>query len=325
MKHLTLIQRYELQAMRSNGDTLSKIASKLSVDKSTVSRELKRNGDHRSGNYSAELAHNKCRQRHSKKKKNIRFTKQIQKSVDKYLHMDYSPEQITGYLRINGKKHVSHERIYLYIWEQKKKGNLLYLHLRRQGKKYAKRGSKVTGRGKIPNRRDISLRPLVVEDKLRFGDLEVDTVVGLQHKSAIVTINDRRTGMLKMKKVNVKEAKVVCDTIIDLLEDWQPYIKTMTADNGSEFAQHKRVSEKTGIEFFFARPYHSWERGANENLNGLIRQYFPKRTDFKSISNQQIKAIENKLNNRPRKRFNFRTPQQEMDNLLFKTNVAFIT
>jgi len=192
--------------------------------------------------------------------------------------------------------------------------------LRRQGKKYAKRGSKATGRGKIPNRRDISLRPQIVEEKTRFGDLEVDTVVGQQHKSALVTINDRKSGMLKMKKVNVKEAKAVCDLIIELLEDWQPYIKTITADNGSEFAQHHRVSETTGIEFFFARPY----RGANENLNGLIRQYFPKRTDFKTVTEQQIMDIEKKINNRPRKRFNFKTPQQVMDNLLFNQKVAFI-
>ena len=325
MKHLTLSQRYELQAMRLTGYTISEIALKLNVAKSTISRELRRNKDDRSGQYAAELADDKCRERHANKKKCIRFTEQVKNQVDKYLKMDLSPEQITGYLRVTGKEHVSHERIYQYVWDQKKKGFPLYLHLRRQGKKYAKRVSKATGRGKIPNRRDISLRPKVVDEKVRFGDLEVDTIVGQQHKSALVTINDRKSGMLRMKKVDVKETKEVCNVIIELLEDWQPYIKTITAENGSEFAQHHRVSETTGIEFFFARPYHAWERGANENLNGLIRQYFPKRTDFKTVTNQQIQDVEKKLNNRPRKRFNFKTPQQVMDNLLFNNQVAFIT
>ena len=325
MKHLTLAQRYELESMLKASFSQIEIALKLGVHKSTISRELKRNSMSRSNIYRAELAQYKCDTRHKFKTKHIRFTDEMRNQVDNYLRQDYSPEQITGYLSSLGIDCVSHERIYQYVWREKHEGGILYRHLRRQGKKYAKRGSKYTGRGKIPNRIDISKRPEIVDAKVRFGDLELDTVVGVQHKSALVTINDRVSGMLKMKKVTVKETRQVCKVIVELLEDWKPYVKTITADNGSEFASHHKVSEQIAIDFYFARPYHAWQRGANENLNGLIRQYFPKGIDFKDVSDHQIKVIENKLNNRPRKRFNFKTPLQKMEDLLFNQKVAFMT
>jgi IS30 family transposase len=172
---------------------------------------------------------------------------------------------------------------------------------------------------------DIKHRPTVVEARERFGDLEVDLIIGKDHKGATLTINDRASGVLKMCKVPSKEAQVVSKAMCELLEEWSPFLSTITSDNGREFADHISVTQKLGIPFFFATPYHSWERGSNENLNGLVRQYIPKKTDFSTISDDYVKDIETILNSRPRKRYNYETPIFVMNQLLFKHNVAFVT
>nr|WP_228412673.1 IS30 family transposase [Chryseobacterium sp. SC28] len=233
------------------------------------------------------------------------------------LKEDYSPEQVCGSLREQGEQCVSHERIYQYIWQDKKQGGTLHTHLRNQGRRYRKRGAAKDKRGLIVGRIDIDKRPKIVEARSRFGDLEVDLIIGKNHKSAILTINDRASGMLKMRKIKSKEAGEVSNAIVGELEDWKPYITTITADNGKEFANHQYVAEELQIDHYFAKPYHSWERGSNENLNGLVRQYFKKKDDFNTITNEQIKAIENKINNRPRKRFKYKKPIFVMEELLF--------
>ena len=186
--------------------------------------------------------------------------------------------------------------------------------------RYRKRGAAKDNRGIIKDRVDISARDPIVEKRERLGDLEIDTIIGKDHKGAIITINDRATGMLKMMKTNGKDAKDLAINVTRMLQDWKPYIFTITADNGKEFSEHKVIAKELDIEFYFARPYHSWERGSNENLNGLIRQYIPKKTDFNTISDEYIQQIENDLNNRPRKRFNFNTPLN-----MFHQKVAFVT
>src|SRR5699024_5571171 len=164
------------------------------------------------------------------------------------------------------------------------------------------------------NRTSIDQRPPDVEKRNQFGDLEGDLVIGKNHKSVLVTLNDRSSGMLKMKKINSKNAKEVADALADLIDGWSPFdLRTLTLDNGKEFAGHENFSESTGIDVYFAHPYHSWERGSNENLNGLIRQYFPKKTDFSTVSEQRIQEVEDKLNSRPRKRYGFDSPTQRMD------------
>ena len=294
--------------MLKQGYKQKEIAITISKDKSVISRELKRNSDNRSGIYKDELANRKYSKRQKEKHKYQKFTPEMQKEVEALLRQDYSPEQVVGVFKKQGKPIVSIERIYKHIWDDKKASGTLYMHLRRQGRKYRKRGSSKDTRGIIKNRISIEQRPLEVENRKRFGDLEVDLIIGKNHEQAIVTINDRASGMLKMKKTPSKEAKVVQETITELLEDWVPYIFTMTSDNGKEFAEHQSIAEKLYIDYYFAHPYHSWERGSNENLNGLIRQYIPKKTDFKTLTNQYIKDIETKLNNRPRKRFDFESP-----------------
>ena len=193
----------------------------------------------------------------------------------------------------------------------------MHQHLRNQGRKYRKRGSAKDNRGVITGKVMIDKRPTIVDKRERFGDLEVDLIIGKNHKQTIVTINDRASGVLKMKKVSSKKYSEVSDAINEMLADWLPYLHTITSDNGKEFAAHRKVSEISNIDYYFANPYHSWERGSNENLNGLVRQYIPKKSDFKLFSDEYIKQIEDKLNSRPRKRFNYENPIFVMNKLLF--------
>lgn len=326
MAHLTQEQRYTIERLKQNNFKQIEIAKIIGKSRSVICRELKRNCDKRSGQYRADLAQRKCAERHKQKNKNSFFNQEVEQYVRSLIQEDYSPEQIIGLSKKNGVKCVSHERIYQYVWKEKKEGGMLYKHLRNQGKRYRKRGAKKDKRGMIPNRRDIDLRPKIVEDKSRFGDLEIDLIIGKNHKQAILTINDRATGVLKMGKLKSKNAKEVSEKAYELLREWKPMIKTITADNGKEFAKHEEISQKLNVDFFFAKPYHSWERGANENLNGLVRQYFPKGYDFNLITDQEIKRIENKINNRPRKRFGYLTPNQVYLQLIKRDeNVAFIT
>lgn len=325
MSHITQEQRYTISLMLNQGFPRTAISLAVGKDKSVISREIKRNKDQRSGEYRAELAQRKYIQRQSSKSQPRKFNKDMQQYVDSLIEQDYSPEQIVGISKKNNKECVSHETIYQYIWIDKKHKGTLHLHLRHKGRKYRKRGSYNDSRGIIRDRVGIEQRPEIVEKRSRFGDIEADLIIGKNHQQAILTLNDRASGVLKMKKIESKEAKVVSQAMNQLLEEWMPYIKTITSDNGKEFAEHKLVSETLNIDYFFARPYHSWERGSNENLNGLIRQYFPKKHDFNLIDEQMIKDVETKINNRPRKRFNFENPLTIMDKLLFNKKVAFCT
>lgn len=325
MAHLTASQRYTIERMFKAGHSKTEIAKLIDKDKSVVVREIKRNSDGRSGEYRSALAQRKYHKRQKEKFKKVRFSSCVKADVELLLREDYSPEQVVGTLKKQGKDTVSTERIYQHIWKDKKQGGTLYMHLRNQGGRYRKRGNEKDNRGIIKNRIDIDKRPKIVEERSRFGDLEVDLIIGKNHKQAIVTINDRASGMLKMRKVMSKKAEQVSQAIIEELQDWTPFIHTMTADNGKEFALHEAVAEQLSIDHYFAKPYHSWERGSNENLNGLVRQYFKKSSDFSKITDQQIKSIENKINTRPRKRFNFENPTFVMNQLLFNKKVAFVT
>ena len=231
-----------------------------------------------------------------------------------------SPEQIIGRAKKEGKACVSHERIYQYVWLDKKNGGSLYLHLRTQGKKYRKRGNSKDKRGKITGRIDISQRPGIVEKRERFGDFEIDTIIGQNHKGAIVTINDRATGLLKMRKLESKNAEFLAEQTIEVLKPYQYFLHTITSDNGKEFAAHQKISEALNCDFYFAKPYHSWQRGSNENLNGLIRQYIPKKTNFENLTDEYIQWVEDQLNHRPRKRFGFLNPIE-----IFNQKVAFMS
>jgi IS30 family transposase len=310
MSHLTQEQRYTIEILNKENFTQTAIAERIGKDKSVVSRELKRNCDKRNGSYRGSLAQKKCQERHWNKNKNRPFTDEIKEFVTKWIKEDYSPEQIVGIAKLESLTCVSIERIYLFVWEDKKQGGNLYKHLRTQGKRYRKRGASKDKRGQIVGRIGIENRPAEVAKKERIGDFEIDLVIAKDHKGALLTANDRATGVAKIKKIASKDAQIVKKAVIELLLEFKPILHTITSDNGKEFSQHQEIAKELDIGYYFAKPYHSWERGANENMNGLIRQYFPKGTSFENITNEQVQYVEDKLNNRPRKRFGFKTPNQ---------------
>ncbi len=326
MTHLTLEQRYKIESYKDADKSIVDISEYIGKHKSVVYREINRNSDKRSGKYKANLAHRKCLARHISKNKKSLFTAIVEVNILYYLTLDYSPEQMVGRAKIDNKEMVSVEIIYQHIWQDKRKGGVLYKHLRTKGKKYKKRGDLKGCRGLITGRVDIDKRPAIVEAKNRLGDMEIDLIIGKNHKGALLTINDRSTGCLFMSKIDSKEASTVESESIALLQDWKFLIKTITSDNGKEFANHREIAESLQIDYYFAKPYHSWERGANENLNGLVRQYFPKNTSFANITNTEVENVVNILNNRPRKRFGYKTPNEIFAQKLNDLNeVAFIT
>lgn len=326
MSHLTEHQRYTISCLLQIGRSQTFIASSIGKDKSVVSREIRRNADERNGEYRSDLAQRKYEKRQQEKPKKIRFTEPVCTYVEDKLRQKYSPEQIAGEARRLSIDCVSAERIYQHVWRDKKHKGQLFEHLRTQGKRYRKRGSLKDKRGLIKDRTDINERPEIAESRSRAGDLEIDTIIGKNHKGAIVTVNDRASGKLKMKKLKSKEAAELSQAAIELLSEWKPHLKTITSDNGKEFGEHKKISQALDVDFYFAHPYHSWERGANENLNGLVRQYIPKKTNFETITDEYISFVENELNNRPRKRLNFDTPNHVFNQLINQDlKVAFVT
>jgi len=325
MKHITREQRYTISEMKQHGFKQVEIAMVIGKDKSVISRELRRNCDKRNGSYNFDLAQRKYDQRQETKPKKNRFTEEVKQLVDGMLLNDYSPEQIAGRAKLNGNQCVSHERIYQYVWQDKKKGGNLHFHLRHKGRKYRKRGAAKDKRGIIKNRVDIEERPKIVDEKIRFGDCEIDTVIGKNHKGALLTINDRVTSLVWISLLSGKEAEPLTQKTIEVLLPIKNMLNTITADNGKEFAFHQKIAEALNVGVYFAKPYHSWERGANENTNGLIRQYFPKGTSFENITNEQVTYVQNKLNNRPRKKLGFLSPNEFFISNFEKSKVAFVT
>lgn len=308
MSHLTQEQRYTIQALLQVGTSRKIICEEIGKDKSVLSRELKRNADQRNGYYKADLAERKYQQRHQTKQKLVRFTDEVKTFVEILIKEDFSPEQIAGFAKNNQITCVSHERIYQYLWKDKRQGGKLYEHLRTQGKRYRKRGASKDKRGIITDRVDIEKRPKIVDEKQRIGDLEIDLVIGKNHKKAILTINDRASGKAQIALLKSKSAEEVKQKTVEILTEWKPFLHTITSDNGKEFALHQEIAKALDIDYYFAKPYHSWERGANENYNGLLRQYFPKKYDFNLITKEKLQEVENKINDRPRKRFGYLSP-----------------
>ena len=307
--HLTYEDRCQIYALNKRGISQAKIASQIGVDRSTIFRELRRNSGGKGYRY--KQAHYKYLERrekaNSKKQKMCGITAAIVEIL--LISSQWSPEQISGRMGLLCSEHkVSHQTIYRYIRKDKALGGFLYKELRHKGKKYNKRKSKDAGRGCIPDRVDISKRPIIVDKKERIGDWEFDTIIGAKHKGAIVSMVDRASKLVKFIKVSGKNAEEVEKAIIKRLEPIREYIHTCTADNGKEFANHLNISEVLGADFYFATPYCSWERGLNEHTNGLFRQYFPKGTFFEDISDEDVLVVENLLNNRPRKELEFKTP-----------------
>ncbi len=311
--HLTQEQRYTISVLLQGDEpmTPTAIARIIGVHKSTVSREVRRNCDMRGHHkYDCELAQRKADKRMKDRPHAVSFTDEMKQEAKKMIvGMDYSPEQVVGRFRLEDKAMVSHETLYQWIWNCKRRGDReMASHLRHNGRHYTKRGDAYKTRGIIKDRVGIEERPAIVDEKKRFGDFEIDTVIGRNHKGALLTTNDRCTHILFIRKLEGKEAGPLASAAIDVLSPYKQMLYTITADNGKEFAKHKEIAAGLGIQVYFARPYHSWERGANENTNGLIRQYIPKGTDFSTLTDEFVAEVERKLNNRPRKSLGYLTP-----------------
>lgn len=322
-KHLDPGQRYKIEAYLKAGWSQTMIAKDLGIHKSSVSREIKRNKTRKLG-YSGAHAQMLSDERKERFKRTRRFTGEMMHQIEEKLRNEqWSPEQIVGHYKSVNKDIVSVERIYQHIRKDKVNGGILYTFLRHR-LKHRKRVSN-DKRIRIKERIGIENRPDVVAEKSRFGDFEIDTIIGKDQKGAIVTIVERTNGFLLMEKLEKgKNAEGLKDAVIRLLLPYKGKIHTITSDNGKEFAEHKAISKALGIDFYFADPYSSWQRGLNEYTNKLIRQYIPKKTDFKTISHQQIREIQYKLNRRPRKKLKYMNPLQLFFTSLEK-NVALVS
>ena len=300
--HLSQNERYQIFALMKAGLNQTQVALTLGRSKSTISREIQRNSGLKG--YRPKQASLKSEVRALGSRNAKKVSVDTLKSAFDLVRQEWSPEQIAGTMNI------SHETVYRHVYADKECGGKLFMHLRSQKKRRKRYASGRQRRGQIPNRRSIHERPAVVDLRLEVGHWEGDTVIGARHKQAIVTLVERKSGYAKLFKVKNKTAELVSAAMIKSLKPFDGLVDTITLDNGKEFADHQRVDLELGSTIYFADPFASWQRGTNENFNGLLRQYIPKDRPLSTVTQEELKMIENKLNHRPRKRLGFRTPHE---------------
>ena len=300
--HLSQNERYQIFSLMKEGMNCTQIANNLGRSKSTISREIRRNKGGRG--YRPKQADRLPQERSIGSRNARRIEPHVLKAAFERISEQLSPEQVAAELPI------SHEALYQHIYVNKADGGLLWKNLRSQKKKRKRYAGGTDRRGQIPGRRPIHERPADVETRRTVGHWEGDTVIGAGHKQAIVTLVERRSGYARLMKVSHKTSKQVADAVIKKLRSINAGVKTITFDNGKEFAEHARIDEALGSKTYFADPFSSWQRGSNENFNGLLRQYIPKKRPLSTVTDEELKMIEERLNNRPRKRLRFKTPNQ---------------
>lgn len=307
---ITSEERYMIARLRARKFPISRIAALLQRHRSTIYRELERNSCN-DGGYRHSKAQSRTCGRRSRSRRNEHFTDEHWEQVEALLREKWSPEQIAGRHRLEGGLSISHETIYKHVWNERRLGGSLYLHLRGSKKKRRKRYGAYDSRGILAGKRHITERPTLIEDRSQIGHWEIDTVMGTPNQQhCIVTIVERKTGYLLIGKLRARRGEFLTPRTIDLIKAQPRKVLTCTADNGTEFHQYKQIEGATGVKFYFATPYHSWERGTNENTNGLIRQYLPKGKSMATLTQRQCNDIATKLNQRPRKRLGYRTPEE---------------
>jgi transposase, IS30 family len=305
-------ERYSLTDLMIRRKSNAVIARALHRAPSTVSRELARNRCHSDSEYRSEIAHSYATARRRRERRGFHHTQQQWEQVILLLKEKWSPEQISNVLKLRKNFMISHETIYKYILHDRKHGGTLYKNLRCSPKLRRKRHNTNDSRGILPGKRHISQRPPGVETRNRLGHWEGDTMVGKDLHHCILTLVERKSGLTIIRKMSSRTSDSVIKAAIPVLEH-NPNFKTITLDNGTEFHGYKALEENTSMKCYFATPYHAWERGSNENLNGLIRQYIPKRECMSGVTQAHCDYIAYKLNTRPRKRHGYRTPQEVYD------------
>jgi IS30 family transposase len=298
-------ERYILSALRKQGYSNARIAQVTGRHRSTIGREIRRNC-RADGGYRPDLAQERTNGRRRRSRRNSHFGSPEWRLIETLLRDRFSPEQISGWLRLLEVLEISHETIYCHVWRDKKRGGQLWRHLRQPFKRRKRYGT-YEKRGRVTGKRHISERPQAVETRQEIGHWEMDTVQGIGNH-CIVTLVERSTGATLIGKLHRRNVAALNKRVIDIIQTHPGLFKTITADNGTEFHGYDQIEQATGVKIYFATPYHSWERGTNENTNGLIRQYLPKRTSMKRLSQDRCNAIASALNNRPRKRHGFLTP-----------------
>ncbi len=312
-RQLTSGERYALSALRKQGCSQAEIARALRRSPSTISREVRRNSKDRTGRvYRPGLADDYARWRRSRSRRNQRIGPEEWALVVTCLKKDWSPEQIAGRLRNDGVLRISHESIYRFIWRDKRRGGSRFKLLRQAGKRRRKRYGAYDSRGRLAGKRHILERPAVVENRTQVGHWEIDTVLGAG-KPCVVTLVERTTGFVMIGKLGARTVAELNRATIALIDASPLPVHTITADNGTEFHGYRQIEATTDVRFFFATPYHSWERGSSENANGLIRQYLPKRSNMSALTQCRCTSIARRLNNRPRKRLDFLTPLESYE------------
>ena len=287
----------------------SEIAKEVGRHPSTVYREVKRNQSVHDGCYRGKHSNWKANGRRIRSRRKLQYGKEAFKPIEALLRGHHSPEQIVGRRRMEGKKVMSHETIYKWIWADRRAGGTLWKHLRGARKRFRKRYGKYDSRGRLAGKKMIESRPSVVEGRERIGDWEIDTVHG-SSLASVVTVVERKSGVVRIGKIDRVTQEQTLSRTVGLLWEERDRIKTITADNGTEFHNYKELERILGVEVYFATPHHAWERGSNENTNGLIRQYLQKGTDLSRLTQKQCNQIANKLNNRPRKRHGYKSPNE---------------
>ena len=300
--------------MRARRCSITEIAQALGRHRSTIYREVRRNAAKFDGAYRPFFATEKANGRRSRSRRNRRYTPEHFAVIERLLREDYSPQQIVGRLRLEGVRVMSHETIYLHIWADRAHGGMLWRHLRHLTKVNRKRYARHDSRGRLTGKRMITERPAIVDRRERLGDWEIDTVHGLG-KPGVVTVVERKSGLVRLGPIPRVGAEETLHRTAAILRDEPHPVHTITADNGCEFHSYKRLEQRLCTTVYFATPHHAWERATNENTNGLLRQYLPKRTCLRALTQHQCNAIAARLNHRPRLRLGFRTPHEVYHNL----------
>ena len=312
-RQLNAEERSALAALRRVGLSQAEIARELGRHRSTVWRELKRNAAPHDGWYRAGRAEERAVARRKRSRRNSQFGEAEIGRVEELLREEWSPEQVSGYLRRTGELAISHETIYRHVWRDLKAGGTLHLHLRGARKQCRKRYGRNDSRGRLAGKRRIGERPAAVERRERSGHWEIDTVMGEslgESSDCILTLVERKTGYVLIGKLKARTAAEANRAVLELMARHPGRVATITADNGTEFHWYAKVEAESWVKFYFATPHHSWERGTNENTNGLIRQYLPKGRTMAGVTQSQCDRIAEQLNNRPRKRHEYKTPNQ---------------
>ncbi len=301
-------ERVQIATLRYQNFSLPRIARIIGRHRSTVWREVQRNRAPYDGGYRSARAHERAVARRRRSRRNQQFGQAELNRVEVLLRQQWSPEQVSGYLRRGGEFCISHETIYRHVWRDLRRGGSLHRQLRGARKLKRKRYGHYDSRGRLAGKRHISERPAVVESRRQSGHWEIDTVLGTT-RECVVTLVERQSGYLLVGKMRARTTAELNRATFELMCRHPARFRTITADNGTEFHDYRSLEAATGVPFYFATPHHSWERGTNENTNGLLRQYLPKGTSLALLTQSRCDALAETLNTRPRKRHAYQAPK----------------